>query len=126
MTCRRLVLTALLVLGLAHVAAAQGQGSAPAPAPAVDVNRLPINMERIQRKLRQAAVREERDGLNLKYMVDVFGQAPPIQYFALREDLRNGPVPYGAPTHRQMVDAVTPQEYRAPAAQIFSIPWRKK
>ena len=83
-------------------------------------------MERIQRKLRQASVREERDGLNLKYMVDVFGLAPPIQFFAPREDLRNGPVPYGAPTHRQMVDAVTPQEYRAPAAQIFSIPWRKK
>jgi hypothetical protein len=124
MTCRRLVLTALLVLGLAHTSAAQAKGSAPAPA--VDVNRLPINLERIQRKLRQAAVREERDGLNLKYMVDVFGLAPPIQFFAPREDLRNGPVPYGAPTHRQMVEAVTPQEYRAPAAQIFSIPWRKK
>jgi hypothetical protein len=124
MTCRRLVSTALLVLGLAHASAAQGQGQGSAPA--VDVNRLPINMERIQRKLRQAAVREERDGLNLKYMVDVFGQAPPIQFFAPREDLRNGPVPYGAPTHRQMIEAVTPQEYRAPAAQIFSIPWRKK
>lgn len=124
MTCRRLVLTALLVLGLAHTSAAQGQGQGSAPA--VDVNRLPINMERIQRKLRQAAVREERDGLNLKYMVDVFGQAPPIQFFAPREDLRNGPVPYGAPTHQQMVEAVTPKEYRAPAAQIFSIPWRKK
>jgi hypothetical protein len=125
MTCRRLVLTALLVFGVAHASAAQGQESAPA-APTVDVNRLPVNMERIQRKLRQASVREERDGLNLKYMVDVFGLAPPIQFFAPREDLRNGPVPYGAPTHRQMIEAVTPQEYRAPAAQIFSIPWRKK
>jgi hypothetical protein len=125
MTCRRLVFTALLVLGFAHASAAQGQESAPA-APAVDVSRLPVNMERIQRKLRQASVREERDGLNLKYMVDVFGLAPPIQFFAPREDLRNGPVPYGAPTHRQMIEAVTPQEYRAPAAQIFSIPWRKK
>jgi hypothetical protein len=124
MTCRRLVFTALLVLGLAHASAAQGQGQGSAPA--VDVNRLPINMERIQRKLRQASVREERDGLNLKYMVDVFGLAPPIQFFAPREDLRNGPVPFSAPTHRQMVDAVTPQEYRAPAAQIFSIPWKKK
>jgi hypothetical protein len=125
MTCRRLVFTALLVLGFAHASAAQGQESAPA-APAVDVSRLPVNMERIQRKLRRASVREERDGLNLKYMVDVFGLAPPIQFFAPREDLRNGPVPYGAPTHRQMIEAVTPQEYRAPAAQIFSIPWRKK
>jgi hypothetical protein len=122
MTCRRLVLTTLLVLGLAQASAAQAQQSSPA----VDVNRLPVNMERIQRKLRQTAVRDEREGLNLKYIVDVFGQAPPIQFFAPREDLRNGPVPYGAPTHRQMVDAVTPQEYRAPAAQIFSIPWRKK
>jgi hypothetical protein len=119
MSCRRFVLTALLVLGVAHAVAAQGQGNA-APA-TVDVNRLPINLERIQRKLRQTAVREERNGLNLSYVVEVYGQSPPIQFFAPREDLRRGPVPYGAPTHRQMIEAVTPQEHRAPAADLGAL-----
>jgi len=112
MPCCRLGLTALLVLALAKTAA--GQGS-------VDVSKLPVNLERIQRQLRQAAVREERDGLNLRYVVDVFGQAPRIELFAPRENLLNGPVPYGAPTHRQFIEAITPREYRSPGIDFGAI-----
>jgi len=112
MTSRQIALAALLSSTLAVPAAAQSS---------VDVGKLPIDLERIQRQLRQGAVREERDGLNLRYVVDVYGQAPRIELFAPAPNLMTGPSPYGAPTHRQMIDMVTPQEYRAPAADFGSL-----
>ena|SRR5688572_1886283 len=87
----------------------------------VDVSRLPINLEKIHRELRQSAIREERDGLNLRYVIDVFGQAPPIDLFGPEADLVYGPVPNSAPTHREMIDHVTPKEYRAPAADFSAL-----
>ena len=112
MTCRRITLAALLSSALALPAAAQDT---------VDVGKLPIDLERIQRQLQQATVREERDGLNLRYMVDVYGQAPRIELFTKQDNLETGPVPYGAPTHREMIEAVTPQEFRAPAADFSAL-----
>jgi len=87
-------------------------------AQAVDVSRLPINIQRIERKLRQTSVREERDGLNLRYIIDVYGQAPRIELLTKQDNLRNGPVPYGAPTHQDMLQIMTPQEFRAPVADF--------
>ena len=102
----------LLVLALAAPAAAQE---------ALDVSRLPVDLERVQRGLRQSAVREEREGLNLRYTVEVYGQAPPIVLFGPEARLGSGPVPYGAPTHREMIDHVTPKEFRAPAADLSAL-----
>ena len=112
MTNRQIALVALLSSTLALPAAAQSS---------VDVGKLPIDLERIQRQLRQGAVREERDGLNLRYVVDVYGQAPRIELFAPAPNVMTGPSPYGAPTHRQMIEMVTPQEHRAPAADFGSL-----
>jgi hypothetical protein len=86
---------------------------------AIDVSRLPVDLERIQRRLRESTIREEREGLNLRYTVEVFGQAPPIVLFGPEANLESGPVPYGAPTHREMIDHVTPKEFR-PAVADFS------
>ncbi len=105
--------TAALLFSLIQAtgAAAQG-GSADEPAakaatkPAestVDVSRLPINLDRIQRQLRQSTVRDESDGLHLRYVVDVFGQAPRIELFGGQENALTGPAPYGAPTHQDML-----------------------
>jgi hypothetical protein len=87
----------------------------------VDVSRLPINLEKIQRELRQSSDRQEHQGLNIRYIVDVYGQAPPIVIFGPEDNLVNGPVPYGAPTHREMIERVTPQEYRAPPADLNAL-----
>jgi hypothetical protein len=76
---------------------------------AVDVSRLPVDLQRIQRGLRESAVREEREGLNLRYTVEVYGQAPPIELFTPGSNLATGPVPYGAPSHREMIEHVTPK-----------------
>ena len=68
----------------------------------LDVSRLPLNLDRIQRALHQFAIREERHGLNLRYFVEVYGQAPPIVLFGPKANLVYGPAPYGAPTYREM------------------------
>jgi hypothetical protein len=117
MTSRRIVLTALLSSALAFPAAGQDA----ARQDSVDVAKLPVNVARIQRQLQQSTVREDHDGLNLRYVVDVYGRAPRIELFAPEPNLMTGPTPYGAPTHRQMIEAVTPQEYRAPAADFGAL-----
>ena len=123
--------TAALLYSLIQATGAAAQGaSADEPAakaatkPAestVDVSRLPINLERIQRQLRQSTVRDESDGLRLRYVVDVFGQAPRIELFGGLENALTGPAPYGAPTHQDMLQIMTPQEFSAPAANFGNL-----
>jgi hypothetical protein len=121
------VMTSTALLGLAAAAAAQSVvalNTAVAPPPSaapVDVSRLPISLRRIERSLRQSAIREERDGLNLRYFVDVYAKAPALVLFTKEDNLLTGPVPYGGPTHREMLDMITPQEHRAPAADFGAL-----
>lgn len=121
MKLSRFVCTAVLLVGAAHAAAAQtptGTSGARAATPgvvataAIDVSRLPIDVRRIERRFRQGQIREERDGLNLRYFVDVFAKAPNLVLFTKEDNLAYGPVPYGAPTHREMVDMMTPRQFR--------------
>ena len=132
MTFRPAVITAVFLLGLAHAAAAQSvvaiTTAAPPPAPAaaaaapaIDVSRLPIDLKRIERSFRQTTIREERDGLNLRYFVDVYAKAPEITLLTKEDNLFYGPVPYGGPTHREMLDMITPKEHRAPAADLGAL-----
>ena len=89
----------------------------------VDVSRLPLNMERLERELRAASSREERDadGLRIRYILQIFGQAPPLIVFTKEDNLVNGPVPHGAPTHREILEHITPKEYRSPPADIGAL-----
>ena len=125
MTGRYLGPTAVVLVALAQ--ATQASAGAPDDPPAaqpntqVDVSRLPISVDRIHRQLRQTTVREERDGLNLRYIVDVYGQAPRLELFTKQDNLEYGPAPWGAPTHRDMLNVMTPQEFRAPAANFNNL-----
>ena len=123
--------TAVLFFSLIQVAAAGAQsGSADEPAgnrsvkpaePTVDVSRLPIDMDRIKRQVQQSTERVESDGLRLRYVVDVFGQSPRIELFGGTENALTGPAPYGAPTHQDMLQIMTPQEFSAPAANFGNL-----
>src|SRR5262245_39713924 len=119
--------TAALFLSLVSLASAQsaaGEGQPPPTpnaTPQVDVSRLPINLERIQRQLRETTVREERDGLNLRYIVDVYGRAPRIELFTKEDNLQFGQAPRSAPTHQDMLNIMTPQEFSAPAANFGNL-----
>jgi hypothetical protein len=120
-------LTALLVLACATLAGAQEARPTNAGGSTVDlsgatVQRYGVDLRRIQRALRQSTERQDSNGLNIRYIIDVYGTAPRIEILDPKTDnLRMGPVPYGAPTHQQMLDVMTPQEFRAPAADFSSL-----
>lgn len=88
-----------------------------------DVN-LPVSLERIRRELIHQAARSRNDsrGLDIRYYVEVYGHAPQIQIFSPDTDLVHGPVPYGGMTHQEFLNLVTPQEFRAPAADLSMLP----
>jgi len=106
-------LIGLLVFAAADAATAQQTS--------VDVKRLPIDLTKVTRELRQSSATESRSGLNIRYRVDVYGQAPRIDLFTTQDNLTRGQAPYGAPTHREMINQVTPQEFRAPFADFGSL-----
>jgi hypothetical protein len=113
MNLMRAFLIGLLVLGGAHAASAQQTP--------VDVKRLPIDLTKITRDLRQSAATESHNGLRIRYSIAVYGTAPRIELFTKQDNLGNGPVPFGAPSHREMIDHVTPIEYRAPIMDFSAL-----
>jgi hypothetical protein len=120
------VLSALLVAGLPAGASAQAPeavpGSAPASTSASSSNtQFGLNLARIQRGLRKSSERQDYDGLNLRYYVNVFAPAPPINLFTKQDNLAFGPAPYGGPTHGEIMRLITPQEHSAPAADFSGI-----
>ena len=115
MRALQVAITVLLVLiGGIAAEAQQPERQPPQPRPQVNVDRLPIDIGRIQRELRQSTERQQQEGLNLKFQIEVFGSAPQIELFTPADNLKNGPVPYGAPTHQQMLQMMTPKEFSSP------------
>lgn len=115
-----IVFLAWLVLA----AGLSAQTAQPAPAPSTsssNVEQYGLNLARIQRGLQRSAERQDYDGLNLRYYVNVYAPAPPIQIFTKQDNLAFGLAPYGGPTHREMMDLITPREYRAPVADFSGI-----
>jgi hypothetical protein len=53
--------------------------------------------------------------------VSVYAPAPSIRLFTREDNLSSGPAPYGGPTHGEMMQMVTPQEFRAPVADFTGI-----
>ena len=131
MHLRHIGFAALLVLGVGQTSSAQqtastsaqaGTNAAAAAAPTLDVSRLPINLSRINRGLRQSTEQVERAGLNLHYTIEVYGNAPRVEFFdPKRENLLTGPVPHSAPTHADMMQLVTPIEFRAPVMDFSAL-----
>jgi hypothetical protein len=110
--------TRVALIGMLLAAAA---GTAEAQQTSVDVSRLPVDLVKVTRQLRQTTGSESRQGLHIRYTVDVYGAAPSIEFFTKKDNLATGPVPYGAPGHREMIEHVTPIEYRAPAADFSAL-----
>jgi hypothetical protein len=90
-------------------------------AQAVDASKMGINLSRIKRELAQAQAEETGadDPLRLRFTVEVVGTAPKIDF--LEGFNVNGPMAYGPPTHREVLDMLTPKEYRSPAVPFFSL-----
>ena len=93
----------------------------PPSAESVDPSKLGVSLARIRRELGQAEAKEQSAGvpLKLEFTVEVYGTAPKI---GLLENFPlTGPVPYGGPTHRDVLDFLTPKEYRSPAIPFSTL-----
>ncbi len=80
---------------------------------------LPVSLARIRRKLAQAPP-SHTSLLRLDVYVEVVGKAPAFHLFE-GFDLHAGPVPYGAPTHSDMIRHVTPEEFRTPGMSLAPV-----
>ncbi len=114
---------AIVVLLMSHAAPALAQQQEPAPAqetsPAIDATKLGVSLPRIRKGLRTTESQEKQSGtgLRLEFRVQVFGQAPRIDI--LKDvDVLNGDAPNSAPTHRQIIEFLTPQIYRTPVMPL--------
>jgi hypothetical protein len=121
----RRVLACLLacLVGLQPAAVAGAQQSSapgtaaiqaqPAPAQAVpSVESLGMSFDRIKRELRILPPSTVKSPLKLEYYVEVQGLMPALPLFKPGE-LMTGPLPFGAPTHRDMMDHVTPLAFKS-------------
>jgi hypothetical protein len=112
-------LTALLIVALLALpvgAAAQGASE---ERQTVDASKMGVDLSRIKRELASAAEETQDDGLRLRFTVEVVGTAPKIN---LLEGFDvNGPMPYGPPSHREVLDVLTPQEFRSPVVPFSSL-----
>ena len=123
---RTVLAAGLLVLGMSLPASAQSARSAESERPetgtrGIDVDRLPLDLVRIQRELKHAPDSETREGLRLKYFLQIYGTAPQLKLFTEADNLVYGPVPYGGPTHRDILNVITPQEFRSPVMDFSSL-----
>ena len=119
MTLRAIVslLTMLLLSPIAPVQA-DTQEVDRAPLPAV---RLPINLERVKRKLAALpASDDERSLLSLSYYLEVYGSAPRIDLLE-GFDTHIGPTPFGGPSHDDMRALWTPEEFSSPVVDLGSL-----
>ncbi|MGE0592810.1 MAG: hypothetical protein AB7G23_08600 [Vicinamibacterales bacterium] len=96
-------------------------GFAPAALAQVNADRLPIDLERVERQLRRSSERDEADGLRLRFNVEVYARAPRVELFAPDEDLQHGPLPFSAPTHQEFLQHVTPREFSSPAMDFSAL-----
>jgi hypothetical protein len=83
-----------------------------------------VSLERIERKLEGnsevSAGSSFGGNLKLDFFVDVVADAPPIDVFA-GFDVHAGPVPGTAPSHRDILDHLTPQAFRSPAPDLLGL-----
>ena len=125
----RVLLPLLCAVTLASPAAAQSSTTAPeaesktAEPLTVDPSRMGISLERIVKGLRFEEMRERRTDspLKLEFNVQVFGTAPRIDILGDYDIGQDGPLPYGAPTHQDFLNHLTPQAYRSPTMPLSSV-----
>jgi len=120
----------LCVLALAPgAAAAQGtpedqpRPAANGSAAAIDPDRLPVDLDKIQRAIRRPAA-IKLDNERAVFRIEIFGRKPTIEDILGRDYLR-GPVPYGGMTHQEFLNMVTPKDVQGYAAfdnkQAFTV-----
>lgn len=99
------------------------------PPRAVDPDQLGVSIDRIRLRFsRQSLFGNVFDPTKLKLSayVDVVGKAPAIRLFGsdpriVKEQLTSRAVPFGAPTHQDIIRLVTPPEFRTPPMDLTAL-----
>jgi hypothetical protein len=86
----------------------------PPQAVKVDPEALPVSLDRIQRALAQTPMLRFDELERPVFRLEVFGDKPTIDDI-LGPDWARGPVKYGAMTHQEFLDLVTPKELQGSA-----------
>ena len=112
--CQILVLGAALTPAAPAAAQATAQPPAaaqqkPEPAPKVNPEDLPVSLDRIQKALANTPKLRFDDQQKPIFRVQVFGEKPSIDDI-LGPDWAKGPVAYGALTHQEFLNMVTPRD----------------
>lgn len=116
----RILVTLSLTVAVVATASLRldAQGSRDVPLPA---DELPVSRDRIKRQLdRLPPTQQERSLLRLNYYIDVYGRSPRIN-IVRGFDVYNGPVPYGSPTHGEMLEAMSSREHRPPVVNLNGV-----
>jgi hypothetical protein len=77
----------------------------------VDPAALPVSLDRIQKALSKTPMLRFDPDNRPVFRVQVFGEKPTIEDI-LGPDFAKGPVPYGAMTHQEFLNLVTPKEFQ--------------
>jgi len=100
----------------------------PAPQGSVNPDQLGVSLDRIRLRFQRTGLFEpvfDSYKLKLSTYVDVVGKAPPLRLFGpdanVKNELTSRAVPFGGPTHRDMLQVMTPQEFRTPAMDMTAL-----
>ena len=110
------------MLGLALGAAgsearAQSGGEDPPPA-----GEMAISFERVRRQLDRAVQAEDTGRvLRLNDYVAVYARLPALELIEPTFDLSEGPIPSGAPTRVEMLNAMAPREWRLRRVNLANV-----
>ncbi|MFN8061487.1 MAG: hypothetical protein U0Q12_20175 [Vicinamibacterales bacterium] len=88
---------------------------------AIDADELPISVVRIRQRLAELPPTDPKSDLRLNYYIEVYGHVSELDIFTGIDLSGKGGVQYGSPTHREFLDIVTPQEFRAPVMDLGSL-----
>src|SRR5215212_4109844 len=87
----------------------------------IDPAKLPVSLSRIRLELAMKP-ESKTSGLKIHETIEVVGVAPKVQLWnPEKAKLATGPVPWGAPTHQDFIDLVTPQEFKNYPIDINSL-----
>jgi hypothetical protein len=122
---RAVALFLVLALGMPATAWAQGQpaqGQQTTPDTTIDASKMGVSLDRIRRQLASESSEViSSDGYKLDVRVNVFGQAPRLDFVPEGFSLTYGPVPNSAPTHQEHIAFVTPQAFKSPPIPIYGL-----
>ena len=108
-----------LAIGAAGGVDARAQTTDGAP---LTADEIPISFERVRRQLDRALrAPNARRMLRLNDYVTVYARLPALDLIENTFDLSEGPIPHGAPTRLEMLNAMTPREWRSRGVNLNNV-----